>query len=1035
MKHKLILSLLASLTALLALSAQEKTAVYCGDVPGSFRKAFEPMYKTAGVHKDLLVPEPGKVQLLVWAQLCKYTGKKPGEAERKLLDKFLRDGGIVMMYGATPTLIFRPDPKKTFDLSLGSALLGAEAYVYTKNKKPLPDLAKELFGDKTEDIYAIYKNNKLNHPGLGKLNRMAVIFGNKNFVELGVNRVGKGALIYTSAGAGTPAYAEALRKVLEIVSDPKLCEKFFPAPGNNGALTIGGTTRHLALAPGSDPAAAKLFLDVVGRITGQKDFTSLNTPDEALVHIGETPYVKSLNLDWKKLHPYGYFLICRDGRNVVIAGKNKTGTLFAACDFLKRFAGYRRFSSTEYFEFVPKKKSIGVPAKFEIREEPAINSYYLAMTPNGVFGRSGRLNCMATHALKSLVPPKEYAESHPEYYPMINGKRKKINPSGKGNGPWNPCISNPDLPKLVEIYADRYFKQHPERIGLPMGVNDGGGDCQCEKCAAEFRETGNQYARFYNMAAKVLARKYPGKVVSFIAYSRTCHNVPKGVRMEPNVLVEITGMGRSAFAEMEKWKAIGVKHLGLYDYLYTISGSFFMPRYYPRVMGKLWKDAYRNYHLESIWAEYYPRTTVFSAPRQYVLDEIAWNPDVDIEALLKDYFTSMYAEAAEPVQRLFDHFEKIYDRAPYKDIPIKYRGSPVQFEIFRDSDLPILDRAMADAVKAAKTPMTKRRVAAVRNLYEGIIRPYAVSALCANWLKKVGKINSEAEAEQVIERITCGYSAINRMRAATVTPQEEKDIFLDLKKCDWNRLKNTSAMNPQVFLEKQADPALDKVTTWLKAQKRDVVKFYAEAAAKAVPEVRPILLSQTYLLTHKEVNLVRNPSFEDMRGKPEKMLASDHLPFRGVSHWGTYCFPNSKAVFFLNKETAHSGKNSGAIGEMQIHASLLCYVPVEPNCRYRLSLWVRRNRGEEGFGYGGAGIRMQSRKGAWLDSGSGISLKFPPECEHQWVQVATTFTAPKVPASALILLSAPRQSEGAWTAFDDVSLVKIYDPAGSEERK
>ena len=1033
MRHKLLLAAAAALSAL-AMTAQEKTAIYCGDVPGSFKKAFEGMYKTAGMHKDLIVPESGKVQLTVWAQLCKYTGKAIGEKERQDLHKFIENGGIVIMYGSTPTLLYRPEPKKTFDLSLGDVTLGATAYVYARNKGGIPETGKALFGDKAEVYNDVYVKSKGNHPGLGRLTRMVPLLGNPKFVELGVNWIGKGALIYTSAPPKAPEYAEALRKVLEIVSDPEQSGKFFPAPGNNGALTIGGKALHLALAPGGEPAAAKLFLNVVGKITGQKDYTPLNTPDEALVHIGETPYVKSLDLDWKKLHPYGYFLICRDGKNVVIAGKTRTGTLFAACDFLKRFAGYRKFSSTEYFEVVPKKKSIELPAKFEIREEPAINSYYLAMTPNGVFGRSGRLNCMATHALKSLVPPGEYAESHPEYYPMINGKRKKINPSGKGNGPWNPCISNPDLPKLVEIYADHYFKQHPERPGLPMGVNDGGGDCQCEKCVAEYKRTGNQYANFYNMAARVLAKKYPGKFVSFIAYSQKCGYVPKGVRMEPNVLVEITGMGRSAFAEMEKWKAIGVKHFGLYDYLYTISGSFFMPRYYPRVMGKLWKDAYKNYNLETIWAEYYPRTTVFSAPRQYVLDEIAWNPDVDIEALLKDYFTSMYAEAAEPVQRLFDHFEKVYDRAPYKDVPIKYRGNPVQFEFFRESDLPVLDRAMADAVKAAKTPMTKRRVAAVRKLYEGIIRPNIISSLCANELEKITKINSEAEAKRVFALISRGYDAIGQMRAATVTKQEEEDIFLDLKKCDWKRLKNTSSMNPQVFLEKQVDPALDKVTAWLKSQKRDVVKFYDDAAAKAKPEVRPALLSQTYLLTHKEVNLVRNPSFEDMRGKSEKMLASDHLPFKGVSHWGTYCFPNSKAVFFLNKETAHSGKNSGAIGEMQTKASLLCYAPVEPGCRYRLSLYVRRNRGEEGFGYGGAGVRMQSRKGAWLDAGSGISLKFPPECENKWVQVSTTFTAPDVPASALILLSPPRQSEGAWTAFDDVSLVKIYDPADAKTK-
>ena len=1010
-------------------------AVYCGNSTGGYQKVFAGRFRKKSAGQLFIIPESGQVKLAVWSQQGKYHGKAFTDEDREKLHQFISDGGIVVLAGAVPTLLFRPDPKKTYDLSLGTVTLGASAYVYARNKQPLPETAKTVFGDKAEAYNSIYANAKVNHPGLGKLSRMVCLFGNPKFVELGVNRVGKGVLIYTSSDPNTPEYAEALQKLLDIALDPEQLEIYFPAAGENHALIINGRTHHLALAPGSQSGAAQFFFKTVGRISGKTDFTSLNLPGEVRVHFGQTPYVKSLDLDWKPLHPYGYYLLCRDGKNIVIAGKTEAGTMFAANDFLKRFAGYRRFSNSEYFEVIPKRAAIEIPENFEICEQPAINSYYLAVTPNSAFGRNNRLNCMATHALSSLVPPKMYAESHPEYFPMVNGKRKKIKPSGKGSGPWNPCISHPDIPKLVEEYADRYFKQYPERLGLPLGVNDGGGDCQCEKCAAEFRETGNQYARFYNLAAKILAKKYPDKVVSFIAYSRTCHNVPKGVRMEPNVLVEITGMGRSAFAEMEKWKAAGIRHFGLYDYVYTLSGSFYLPRYYPRVMGRLWRDAYRNYHLESIWAEYFPRTAVFSAPRQYVLDEIAWNPDVDIEALLKDYFTCMYAEAAGPVQRLFDHFEKIYDRAPYKDIPIKYRGNPVQFEFFRESDFAVLDRAMADAVAAAKTPMTKRRVTAVQKLYEGIVRPNAESAFCAQELSRIGKIQSETDARKVLGLIARGYAAIRQFRSSSVTPQEEADIFVNLKKTDWARLKKSSSMNPQVYLEKQIDPVLDRVTAWLKSQNRDVVKFYEEAAAKAEPEVRPVLLSQTYLLTHKAVNLIRNPSFEDQRGETGKMLASDHLPFKGVSHWGTYCFPNSKAVFFLNKEVAHSGKNSGAIGEMQIHASLLTFARIDPGCRYRLSLYVRRNRGEEGFGYGGAGVRMQDRKGGWLDQGSGISVKFPPECENNWVQVSTTFTAPKVPATALILLSAPRQSEGAWTAFDDVSLVKIYDPAEDPGRR
>ena len=178
---------------------------------------------------------------------------------------------------------------------------------------------------------------------------------------------------------------------------------------------------------------------------------------------------------------------------------------------------------------------------------------------------------------------------------------------------------------------------------------------------------------------------------------------------------------------------------------------------------------------------------------------------------------------------------------------------------------------------------------------------------------------------------------------------------------------------------------------------------------------------------------MRNPSFEEVSDKHDSPVVSDHAPFQ-ASYWSTWCFPSSVTRFFMNKAAAHSGKQSGVIGELQIGGGIISYVRVEPKCRYRLSFWVRRNRGDDGFGYGQLGIRFQGKSG-WLDDGSAISVAYPPECENKWVRLETTFTAPGEPATALLIFGAPRQAEGVWTAFDDVSLVKIFDPKQDEAKK
>jgi len=1024
---KKILSLLLCMVTVVSIAAEPlKKAVYAGNYTAVFRKAFAGILQDAGTFKELKFPAE-KADVIVFAWRGKYVGAKPDSADIEKMRQFLVDGGIIIFMSATQNEFFA----QKRSLASGADILGAAYYSYSKTKELPSETAKKLFGASVEKAN-VYANSKSNHAGLAKVTSMIRLYGGANFIELGVNRVGKGAVVFTSAPPADAEYCKIIVKLVETLLDPAAKEKFFPAPASNAAVTVNGKIRHLTTVSGGNHAATEFFRDVMSRTTGKSNFSPLPGGDEYFVHIGETDYVKSLNPDLSSLHPFGYLIFCRDGKNLVITGKNKIAVFYGVNDFLKRFAGYRKFANTPYFEVISGRKTLELPEKIDIREEPVVGSYLLAKTPNNAFGRNGRLNCMATHALSSLVPVEKYHETHPEYFPVINGKRKKMIP-GKNNGPWNPCISHADIPKLVEEYADDYFKRYPERTGLPMGVNDGGGDCQCDKCAKVLRETGNQYVEFYNTAARVLAKKYPDKLLCFIAYSRNCSKVPTGVRMEPNILVEVTGMGISAFQEIPKWEAVGIRHFGLYDYIYPIGTSFIMPRYYPRVMGRLWMKAIQEKQLKSIWAEYFPGSVIFEAPRQYVLDNIAWYGKVDIDALLDDYFVTMYGDAAKAVKELFDIFEDVYSRKPYADIPIHDRMKLYQFKEFTRNDIVRMDKAMDKALKAHVSPLIRHKLNILHKLFI-MVRCNIENAVCAQELADM-KIDSDAALERVLYLMNSGYAAIEKFRNFPVTPEEEKDMFVEPAKFGIRKFKNISTLNPATYLERHLDPALERVTAYLSAKGKNIREFYLDAADKTpFKAARAILLTQVYMRENKSVNLVRNPGFEDEKSRRDKGLFADHQGFGSVDFWHKYSFPNSKTEFLLLDKGANSGKKAVAIGERQYRACIISYVRLEPGCRYRLSFYVKRNRGDEGYGFGEATVRMQAN-GKWLDSGSATVITYPPECENKWVKVGTVFSAPDIPATLLILLGAPRQSEGAYTAFDDVALEKIYDPAAFDFKK
>ncbi len=1005
-------------------AAAAPKAEYSGNFTVNFKKAFQAISEEAGNHKDYTLPSSG-TKIAVWAHMGNYPGKALSPEDVGKLRTFVKDGGILVLYSSTPANAF-PKGKNLFDLSPAAPVLGANVYAYGDWKSTVQPKGKEIFGADAEK-YNIFAEQK-RRPGLGKPDGLTVLFGTKDTADLGVTRIGKGAVVYTGTDPKSPVYAEALSKLMTLLLDEKELARLFPlAKSNEGAL-VDGRKRHLALAPGGQKT---ILPDILAQSLGKKSFVPIEDEDQVLIHVGDTPYVKSLGLDFKSLHPYGYYMVCRDGRNIVLAGKNRTGTNYAVNDFLKRFAGYRCYPGGKLYEIIPRQDVLKLPAKFEFREEPSVKSYNLVFSTNGDFARNPRLTCMATHALSEMVPPAKYGKTHPEYFPLIGGKRRLPDDKGKFAGPWNPCMSHGDLEKLVGEYADEYFKKHPDNFGLPLGVNDGGGDCQCEKCVAELNSTGNQYARFYNLAARVVAKRYPGKLVAFIAYGRTASAVPRGVKMENNILVEVINWGSvNAYERMEEWKKIGVRHFGLYDYIYSAGTGYVTPRYYPHKIGNAWKENHKKYSIETMWMEFFPTSYVFESPRQYVLDELAWNMNADIDVLLKDYFRNVYAEAAVPMENFFNHLEEVYSRKPDALVPMNDWKRAKQMKEFTFNDLEMLDAFLADAKKRVKDQDAAKRLALLEKFYR-LTRFHIENCICSNELAKMQKVTSDSDCRKIVELVKRGYAAAAGAEHYTMTPEEEKQIFLpggytkDNSLAHWKKM---STLRPTALLEVNVDPALDKVTQYLKAKGKNIPEFYAKAADSAGPEAaRAAFLTQSYVQTNREEqNLVRNPSFEEISDKHDSPAVSDHAPFQ-ASYWSTWCFPSSVTRFFMNKEVAHSGKQSGAIGELQIGGGIISYVRLEPKCRYRLSFWVRRNRGDDGFGCGQLGIRFQGKSG-WLDDGSAVSVAYPPECENKWVRLETTFTAPDEPATALLIFGAPRQAEGVWTAFDDVSLVKIFDP-------
>src|SRR5690606_6688400 len=164
---------------------------------------------------------------------------------------------------------------------------------------------------------------------------------------------------------------------------------------------------------------------------------------------------------------------------------------------------------------------------------------------------------------------------HPEYFPLINGKRWK--PSNDAYRNWWPCMGNKEVQRITIEYAQKYFRDHPDVDSFSLGMDDVYNMCSCDLCRAmdahpddyENKKFSNRFYTFVNIIAKEIKKTNPDKYIGTLIY-HIARELPENVhQMEDNVFGFITQNSANWYvpeikqADMEvtrEW-AKRVKHL------------------------------------------------------------------------------------------------------------------------------------------------------------------------------------------------------------------------------------------------------------------------------------------------------------------------------------------------------------------------------------------------------------------------------------------------------------------------------------------
>ena len=361
------------------------------------------------------------------------------------------------------------------------------------------------------------------------------------------------------------------------------------------------------------------------------------------------------------------------------------GSLNAVYGFL-RDLGVRWYMPGELGEVVPKQQSIALP-EVDRTDRPDFAVRLFKWTSYGGanwddliwdrrLGLSTGVNAWGaakarSHGMKYVIGRKEMQRLHPEFYALRGGERD-IYKHETGT----PCFSSRGLAKQAANYARAVFDIYDEPE-VSIWPTDGFRHCGCRMCEAQ--DVSNLVFRFVDHAAREVYKTHPDYLVSSGAY--TPYTAPPSAieKFSPNVLIYIANRGRSMFHRPERWQRYKSEVLGWYEkvapghlmrgdnnrFSLKLGGTqgqgpvpfpTMHPRNYAKDMSFLkGKSIGERSEMPRGRNPYTWRAIGLDHLNLYAHGRTLWDADLDIEALLDEYYTRFYGPAAEEMRTAFEY--------------------------------------------------------------------------------------------------------------------------------------------------------------------------------------------------------------------------------------------------------------------------------------------------------------------------------------------------------------------------------------------
>jgi hypothetical protein len=734
------------------------------------------------------------------------------------------------------------------------------------------------------------------------------------------------------------------------------------------------------------------------------------------------------------LNPETYAIRVRDG-SVYFAGRWPTPVRFAVTSFIEDTLGVRWFAPGELWESVP----VGAPGELtvdvaEVVKVPGTSPRIWSghnWTEDWTTWNVRNKTVMGEviprrqfqNYLQRVFPPEKYAVEHPEYYPLIDGKRWI---PGQDDSYWRPCESNPDVLRLTVEYARQWFDNNPNIDSFSLGMDDISHLCSCENCRAwdpspdsyERSEFSDRHYKFVNLVAREIAKTHPDRYIGTLIYHiarKPPATVPK---LEDNVFGFITETSalwwqeglREADHDVTREWARRCRHLSRYDYYGFASTT---PRYTPHHMAEQIRFD-KALGLEGMYIEVYtllPHT----APMIWATAKLQWDHTLDIDALLNEFHARMFGDAAPTMAHYFDLLERAYN-SPVEPHGWEHRNIRAQALAISPEACDEGFRWLDQALTETDDPRAKQRIDIIRaGLRYG---SYIIYAYDVSRRLRTNPVTDRAGAEATLaltERLV--QLSAERERFWAEAAQRDDLLGANLRGLlDMGYL--TVAQAPQV--EQGGLPGALSALAWYADNAPEELPAVAARLQRAGGPIADLVAAWGHVAGEAPPNLLTNGAFEDVTpnaAEAEMDWRTAAAP-RGWSTWAR----TPAARFAVLPGAGRQGRAAAMSGDDG--GCFLQTAPVQPGERYLCVAWVKVTPPEVSTD-ARLMVRFRTPEGDWYPREELEPSVEAVAGQAAWQPLTLLVEVPEGAGSLVVLLGAGDHPPDARTLFDDVALFRL----------